>query len=74
MPKSSFIPDSEFIRQFAPVYYVYAYSFFIQFLVYALVCEKKSRTKEMLRIMGMRDAAYWSVHVFYLDYNIMHHN
>ena len=61
LPKSSFIPDSSFIRQFAPVYYVYTYSFFIQFLVYGLVSEKASKLKEMLRIMGMKDSAFWWV-------------
>lgn len=59
LAKSSFIPDSSFIRQFAPVYYVYIYSFFIQFLVYGLVAEKASKLKEMLRIMGMKDSAFW---------------
>ncbi|KAF6026647.1 ECI2 [Bugula neritina] len=59
MPKFSFIPNSSFIRQFTPVYYVYTYSFFIQFLVFALVQEKQTRLKETLRIMGMRDAAFW---------------
>ena len=59
MPKSSFIPDSDFLRKFAPVYYVYTYSFFVQFLVVGLVYEKQSRQKEMLRIMGMKDSAFW---------------
>ena len=42
LPKSSFIPDSSFIRQFAPVYYVYTYSPCVYgnqlFIVFTGVC------------------------------------
>lgn len=59
MPKPSYVPDSSVIRSIAPIYYALVYSFCIQLLVISLVTEKQKKQKEVLKIMGMRDTAFW---------------
>ncbi len=59
MPKSEWTPDVSYLQTISSIYFVYAYSFFVMFLTILLVYEKEKKIKEGMRMMGMRDSAYW---------------
>ncbi|XP_060574789.1 cholesterol transporter ABCA5-like isoform X2 [Ruditapes philippinarum] len=60
MPKPSFIPDTSYIQILASLYFIIAYSPFINFLTVNLVAEKEKKIKEGMKMMGLRDAAFWA--------------
>ena len=59
MPKPGFIPDTSYIQILSSLYFIIAYSPFINFLTVNLVAEKEKRIKEGMKMMGLRDAAFW---------------
>ena len=58
-PKGEWSPDLVAFQAIVSIYFVFAYSFFVNFLVVNLVAEKETKIKEGMRMMGMRDAAFW---------------
>lgn len=59
MPKDSFTPDVQGFSISASIYMVLAFTPYITILVVFLVLEKEQKQKELMRIMGMSDVAYW---------------
>lgn len=59
IPKFEFTASFEALQTLASIYLVMAYSPFITFLTIALVHEKERKIKEAMRMMGMRDTAFW---------------
>ncbi|EDO32070.1 predicted protein, partial [Nematostella vectensis] len=59
MPKAQFTPSLQGIQTIVPIYMVLAFSPYITILVINLVREKQEKHKELMRIMGMVDTAYW---------------
>jgi ATP-binding cassette subfamily A (ABC1) protein 5 len=49
------------LQTMTALYIIMAYSLFVHFLVVNLVAEKENQIKECMRLMGMRDSAFWSV-------------
>ncbi|XP_064604121.1 cholesterol transporter ABCA5-like [Liolophura sinensis] len=58
-PKTVYTPDTSYIQILSAIYFVIAYSPFINFLVVNLVTEKEKKIKEGMRMMGLRDSAFW---------------
>lgn len=53
-----------------PFFLLVAYIPMVYNMVFRIVCEKESRAKEVMRIMGMTDLPYWmSWFVFYTVVN-----
>ncbi|KAK3578304.1 hypothetical protein CHS0354_004209 [Potamilus streckersoni] len=59
MPKPAFVPDASYIQILSSIYFVIAYSPLVNFLTVRLVSEKEKKIKEGMRMMGMRDSAFW---------------
>lgn len=59
MPKDPFTPSVAGFSITASVYMVLAFSPYITVLLIYLVQEKEQKLKELMRIMGMSDIAYW---------------
>ncbi|XP_064639589.1 cholesterol transporter ABCA5-like isoform X2 [Lineus longissimus] len=59
-PKLPFTPSIILIQTLSAIYFVVAYSPFVNFLVVNLVAEKESKIREMMKIVGLRDSVYWS--------------
>lgn len=59
LPKTEWKPNVSTIQALASIYFVLAYSPFISFLSVNLVYEKEKKLKEAMRMMGMRDSAFW---------------
>ena len=59
LPKPSWTPDLSWIQILASIYFVMAYAPFVNFMVVALVSEKEKKIKESMRMMGLRDSAFW---------------
>ena len=59
LPKDSWMPNVEWFQILASVYFVMAYAPFVNFMVVALVTEKEKKIKESMRMMGLRDSAFW---------------
>ncbi|XP_053381131.1 cholesterol transporter ABCA5-like [Mercenaria mercenaria] len=59
MPKPGYIPDTSYIQILSSLYFIIAYSPFINFLTVNLVAEKEKKIKEGMKMMGLRDAAFW---------------
>ncbi len=59
MPKYEWTTKISSIQTLSAIYYVLAYSPFIGFLTTALVLEKEKKIKEAMRMMGMKDTAFW---------------
>ena len=58
-PKGKWTSDFRFIQYFASIYLVIAFTPFVSFLTVSVVAEKEKKIKETLRMVGMRDSAYW---------------
>ena len=61
MPKPGFVPDTSYIQIISSLYFIIAYSPFVNFLVVNLVAEKEKKIKEGMKMMGLRDTAFWLV-------------
>jgi ATP-binding cassette subfamily A (ABC1) protein 5 len=59
MPKPEFHPDTSYIQIISSMYFIIAYSPFIMFLTVNLVAEKEKKIKEGMKMMGLRDSAFW---------------
>ena len=59
MPKDSFTPDVQGFSITASIYMVLAFTPYITILMVNLVQDKEQKIKELMRIMGMSDIAYW---------------
>ncbi|KAL3876747.1 hypothetical protein ACJMK2_034544 [Sinanodonta woodiana] len=59
MPKPSYTPDGSYIQILSAIYFVLAYSPFINFLTINLVSEKEKKIKEGMRMMGLKDTVFW---------------
>ncbi|XP_052276886.1 ABC-type organic anion transporter ABCA8B-like isoform X3 [Dreissena polymorpha] len=59
LPKPGFVPDTTYMQVMSSLYFVVAYSPFINFLMVNLVAEKEKKIKEGMKMMGLRDAAFW---------------
>ncbi|XP_052071542.1 cholesterol transporter ABCA5-like [Mytilus californianus] len=69
LPKPSYKPDSTYIQVISSIYFVLAYSPFVNFLTVHLVAEKEKKIKEGMKMMGLRDSAFWlSWGLLYLIY------
>lgn len=59
MPKDSFTPSVQAFSLTAALYLVLAFAPYVTVLSVSLVQEKEQKQKELMRIMGMSDIAYW---------------
>ncbi|EDV20637.1 uncharacterized protein TRIADDRAFT_60879 [Trichoplax adhaerens] len=59
MPKGSFTSGIGYLQIFISIYYVMAYSPFVNFLLVGLVTEKEKKIKEGMKMMGLRTTAFW---------------
>ena len=59
LPRPEFKPNTIVLQIMSSIYFVLAYSPFIAFLSVNLVTEKQKKIKEAMRMMGMRDSAFW---------------
>ncbi len=59
MPKRSYTTDFEVIQILAAMYMVLAFSPYVAMLCAFIVYEKEKKIKEGMRMMGMREAAFW---------------
>ncbi|XP_041364325.1 cholesterol transporter ABCA5-like [Gigantopelta aegis] len=59
MPKAKFTESLESIQIGSAIYFVLAYSFFINFLCVNLVAEKEKKIREGMKMMGLRDSVWW---------------
>ncbi|XP_014675754.1 PREDICTED: ATP-binding cassette sub-family A member 5-like, partial [Priapulus caudatus] len=59
MPKPSHTPDVSYMQSLSSIYLVIAFAPFVSFLLVLLVTEKEMKIKETMKMMGMRDAAFW---------------
>ncbi|OWF36066.1 ATP-binding cassette sub-family A member 5 [Mizuhopecten yessoensis] len=59
MPKPSYTPDTSYLQTISSIYFVIAYSPFVSYLTTNLVAEKEKKIKESMKMMGMRDSAFW---------------
>ena len=58
-PKGKWTSNFKFIQVFAAIYFVLAFTPFVSYLTVSVVSEKEKKIKESLRMVGMRDSAYW---------------
>ncbi|XP_041347112.1 cholesterol transporter ABCA5-like, partial [Gigantopelta aegis] len=58
MPKAKLTESLESIQIGSAIYFVLAYSFFINFLCVNLVAEKEKKIREGMKMMGLRDSAW----------------
>ena len=59
MPKGAFTGGVGFLQIFVSIYFVMAYSPFVNFLLVGLVTEKEKKIKEGMLMMGLRTSAFW---------------
>ena len=59
LPKPEFTPDSSYLQTISSIYFVIAYSPFVNTLTVHLVAEKEKKIKEGMKMMGLRDPAFW---------------
>ncbi|XP_071105754.1 cholesterol transporter ABCA5-like isoform X1 [Haliotis cracherodii] len=59
MPKEEFTSDVTYIQYLASVYFVMAYSSFVNFLTVNIVAEKEKKIREGMKMMGLRDSVLW---------------
>ncbi|XP_033748206.1 ATP-binding cassette sub-family A member 5-like isoform X2 [Pecten maximus] len=59
MPKPSYTPDTSYIQTISSIYFVIAYSPIVSYLTTNLVAEKEKKIKESMKMMGLRDSAFW---------------
>ena len=59
MPKSRFTPSLEGFSTSVSIYMVIAFTPYVAVLLMNLVQEKENKLRELMRISGMSDAAYW---------------
>jgi len=60
LPKTSMdLPTISLTTLGAPIFLVFSYVYFLQFLTAILVGEKDTLVKDHMLIMGMRESAYW---------------
>ncbi|KAL5018612.1 hypothetical protein ScPMuIL_004334 [Solemya velum] len=59
MPKPEFQSDTSYIQIISSIYFILAYAPFIQYLTVNLVAEKEKKIKEGMKMMGLRDSAFW---------------
>lgn len=59
MPKDSFQPPMVALQSIASLWFVFTFFPFILFLMMLLVGEKEKKIKEGMRMMGMKEGAYW---------------
>ena len=59
MPKPGFTPNVNYIQVMGALFFVIAYSPFVNFLTVNLVAEKEKKIKEGMKMMGLRDLAFW---------------
>ena len=64
MGKPTWTLSFSWIQILASIYFVMAYAPFVNFMVVALVTEKEKKIKEGMRMMGLRDSAFWWVNLF----------
>ena len=58
-PKDTYQPDFSFLQTLSAIYFVIAYSPFVNYLTVAVVTEKEKKIREAMRMMGLRDSAFW---------------
>ncbi|XP_076447270.1 cholesterol transporter ABCA5-like isoform X2 [Babylonia areolata] len=59
MPKGEFSPNLTVIQTISSIYFVLAYSFFVNFLTVNLVAEKEKKIREGMFMMGLRNSVFW---------------
>ncbi|XP_067671428.1 cholesterol transporter ABCA5-like [Haliotis asinina] len=59
MPKDEFTSDISYIQTLSSVYFVMAYSFFVNFLTVNIVAEKEKKIREGMKMMGLKDSVFW---------------
>ena len=59
MPKGAYTADFTTIQLLASLYLVLAFSPYVGILAAYIVYEKEKKIKEGMRMMGMRDSAFW---------------
>ncbi|KAK6171363.1 hypothetical protein SNE40_019569 [Patella caerulea] len=59
MPKGPFTSDISIIQTLASIYFVFAYSLFINFLTTNIVAEKEKKIREGMKMMGLKDVVFW---------------
>lgn len=70
MPKNKYTSDLTYLQTVASIYFVMAYSFFINFLTINLVAEKEKKIREGMFMMGLRNSVFWYVSIlcsFYVN-------
>ena len=53
------VPTMSLVTIGAPLMFVIAYVYFLQYLTVILVSEKETNMKDHMLMMGMRESAYW---------------
>jgi ATP-binding cassette subfamily A (ABC1) protein 5 len=59
MPKGEYTPDLSYLQTISSIYYVLAYSFFVNFLTVNLVAEKEKKIRDGMLMMGLRNSVFW---------------
>lgn len=59
MPKPAYTPDTSYLQTISSIYFVIAYSPIVSYLTTNLVAEKEKKIKESMKMMGLRDSAFW---------------
>ncbi|KAK7506564.1 hypothetical protein BaRGS_00002039, partial [Batillaria attramentaria] len=59
MPKDEYTPNLSYLQTFSSIYFVLAYSFFVNFLTVNLVAEKEKKIREGMLMMGLRNSVFW---------------
>ena len=59
MPKGSYTSGYGTLQLLSALYLVIAFSPYVGVLVAFIVYEKEKKIKEGMRMMGMRDSAFW---------------
>ena len=60
MPLDKYQPDTSYIQIISSLYMVMAYAQFVNFLTANIVNDKEKKIKEGMKMMGLRDSAYWA--------------
>ncbi|XP_056019371.1 cholesterol transporter ABCA5-like isoform X3 [Ostrea edulis] len=60
MPMDKYQPDTTYIQIISSIYFVLAYAQFVNFLTANIVNDKEKKIKEGMKMMGLRDSAYWA--------------
>ncbi|KAK7506756.1 hypothetical protein BaRGS_00002231 [Batillaria attramentaria] len=59
MPKDEYTPNLTVLLTISSIYFVLAYTFFINFLTVNLVAEKEKKIREGMLMMGLRNSVFW---------------